>query len=177
MNHLFTVLFLVLVALAAVHFIYEAIILPSIRMANRFKLFALRDRLRALRLINGIAIDDEAFNALDSSLSWQIENQHRLTFSLARGAEKHYSQDEQFRAEVDRRVAVINACQSHDFVSIRQEAANYMANSIGWNGGVLLLFLVPPIGAIFCMHRIIATSVQIVALPEGKLEKLAVRCA
>ena len=49
------------------HFIYESIILPSIRLSLRFKLFALRDQLRRM-VMQGTA-SDEVFRIQQSSIN------------------------------------------------------------------------------------------------------------
>jgi uncharacterized protein YfiM (DUF2279 family) len=173
MNTTFTVLFLVLSAMAVVHFAYEAIVLPSIRAGRRYKLFALRDRLRKLKFASGIAINDEAFNALDSSLSWQLENQHRLTFSMISLAKRAYVEDEDFRREVDRNGKFMESCQLQEFLAIRREAAEHMVGTIAWNCGGVLGYFLPPISVYLSMHHIMRTVVKVVALPERNLERLA----
>jgi hypothetical protein len=177
MNTIFTVLFLALVAMTVGHFVYEAIILPSVRTSRRYALFSLRDRLRNLRFASGLAINDEAFNVLDSSLSWQLENQHRLTFTMIRSVKRSYLQDKNFKAEIDRNLKIVEACQVQEFLAIRKEAAEHMVATIGWNCGGLIIYWIPPIGACIGLHRIMVTVLKIVALPERNLERLAAQYA
>ncbi|HZL44859.1 MAG TPA: hypothetical protein VFC28_01415 [Opitutaceae bacterium] len=168
-----TVLFLALAAMTVLHFVYEAIVLPSVRASRRFRLFALRDRLRNLRFASGISINDEAFSALDSSLSWQLENQHRLTFSMIISANNSYIDDKKFRSEVDRTSKAIGNCQIQEFLAIRQQAAEHMVGTIAWNCGGLLGYFLPPASVYFSMRLIMVTVLKVVVLPERDLERLA----
>ena len=45
-----TTTILVLLALAVFHFVYESILAPSLRLSLRFRLFALRDEARQLKI-------------------------------------------------------------------------------------------------------------------------------
>jgi hypothetical protein len=162
--------------IVALHFIYENIILPGIRQDLRFRLFALRDELRNLKAVD-TRVDEEAFTALDEGISRQIRNQHQITISLMKDAERLYKEDAGFRQGIDQRISILNGCQSTDFQRIRHEAARHMLDVTFMNGAIffilmllplLLLLLVPVVGA-SCLQK----GVRLLAAPKQCFDDLS----
>ena len=74
-----TVLFYVLLGLGAAHFIYERIILPSIRLHYRNQLFALRDVARRKIIDGGSDTSMQAATLVHDSLNNAINRLHCQT--------------------------------------------------------------------------------------------------
>ncbi len=66
--------------LAILHFIYEGIILPSIRLNLRYKLFVLRDELRSLRHEVAIVVGffQKIFSLVKDIVSLSENDLHKL---------------------------------------------------------------------------------------------------
>jgi hypothetical protein len=60
---------LYLIALAALHFVYESILAPSFRLSLRFKLFVLRDEVRQLKIDCASSLNDRHFDFLQDSIN------------------------------------------------------------------------------------------------------------
>ncbi len=89
------IIFYILLALAIIHFIYEGIIAPSMRLHYRYRLFTLRDELRFLKATHKDELPDEVFILLQNILNNSITLLHRVNFVAVYddeyGKEKSYS--------------------------------------------------------------------------------------
>lgn len=173
MESFFTYSILVLGILAMVHFVYEAILLPSLRQKQRFRLFALRDQLRDLKCEHSHQLDDETFHALDDSLSWQIDNQSRLTLSLMCKVEYTYENDPEFRNHVKHRLEILNRCKLETFIQIRKKAAHQYLDTILINSGVWVLAVVPLAVVYLCTAFFLTRAGRLIALPKSELNQYA----
>ena len=57
-----TILFLIFVVLVVFHFIVESVVAPSERSKIRWELFALRDKIRMLKIEHGHGLDNELYD-------------------------------------------------------------------------------------------------------------------
>ena len=62
-------LFIILCCLAGYHLMYESVILPTIRMSVRYKIFKVRDRLRAEKIKKGDELDDSVYRIVEDNLN------------------------------------------------------------------------------------------------------------
>src|SRR3954468_16134165 len=98
-----SLLILVLFTLALFHWAYESAVAPSMRLAARYKLFALRDELRHFRTQKGFQLDRYAIQLLEESINSAIENLHNIDFTLARAFRKRCLADPLFRKRIEKR--------------------------------------------------------------------------
>src|SRR5437016_3219603 len=75
-------LFIIFGLIALFHFIYQGIILPSIRQRLRYRLFELRDRLRTLNIRHKNDLQQEVFDYLQRSINNTIKYLHRIDLEL-----------------------------------------------------------------------------------------------
>jgi hypothetical protein len=170
--NLMVTLIIILGVLAVVHFAYEAILVPSFRQAQRFRLFALRDQLRTLKSENP-GMDNSAFHALDDSLSWQLDNQHRLTPYMMAIVDHQYTSDKDFRDNIEKRMRILEKCQIDDFIRIRRAASRQFLGSVIINSGVWLICLVPLVMGVVWINSLRKRASRMIALPKRELEHYA----
>jgi|SRR5580704_13209171 hypothetical protein len=130
-------------AVALWHFIYEAVLLPSIRLNLRFKLFSLRDRLRNLKMECQENCPDDSFHLLDDSLSWQMDNLHKMTFSLLFDTIHLMKKEPALAQEMERREKIYTNCQIPEFIKIRNEQNVIAVHVVGSNSVGWLIYLLP----------------------------------
>jgi hypothetical protein len=75
----------ILISLAALHFVYESILAPSLRLSLRFTLFALRDEVRQLKIDCASSLSDNGTRA--------ISHARRLQYSPGTGNPQAELQD------------------------------------------------------------------------------------
>ncbi|MBI5770894.1 MAG: hypothetical protein HZA93_24160 [Verrucomicrobia bacterium] len=136
-------LVVVLALACAWHFIYEAIVLPSLLQHTRFKLFALRDRLRALKAESPVQCADEPFHLLDNSLSWRMDNLPRLTIVYAQRLHRRIERDAALREQLESRARLLESCQLPEFVEIWKESNVLTTHALGINSGGWFIYLLP----------------------------------
>jgi hypothetical protein len=88
-------------------FVYQAIILPSIRLHYRYRIFELRDQLRRLVIEEKVKECDKAFQLLHDRLNVMCASLHR--FDLVRVIQASNSLDEDGRARVANYVRVMES--------------------------------------------------------------------
>ncbi len=156
--------------LAAFHLIYETILLPSFRHALRFRLFSIRDRLRMLKFEHGHQLDAEVFGYVDESVTWQMNSQHRMTLSLLIDLPKI---TEEFRKDVDERLALMSRCQLPEFVQIRKDASETLMIAFVANFGAWFIYIVPIAFLVAFFGMIKEAMKKLLVMPERDLNKVA----
>lgn len=160
-------------AIAVWHFAYDAILLPSFRQDIRFKLYQLRDRLREVKSENPSQLPNDAFHLVDDSLSWQIDNQHRLTFSLLARTEECIKANPEFAEKIKKRVETINASQIYDYQQIRIQQVRLLKRALLYNAFGWAIYLIP-IGLVLAMMERIVRTVKVWgSMSEGELDKMS----
>lgn len=166
------IFFIALVALAAYHFIYEAIIAPSLRFEMRLKLFALRDELRTLRLQHPESISDEIFQDLQSSLNATISRLGLIDLRMLITAHELFEHDEKLQKRAEQRDELIRSCPIPQVGAIRQRQLDLVGWALAINGGGWLPYLFPVIVSRFCESRVRAQVRNVFALPENDINKI-----
>lgn len=183
-----TTLFLILLAMAAFHFIYEGIILPSMRMKQRFALFALRDQLRRIRAEKKDDVDREAYFLLEESLNTSARFGPYAAVDMVWRAIKEIKSNSELALEVARRLSVVNNAKDKRFKQINEEKSRIVFHCLVWNTLPLALYLFPIVLALVILfvvaaliYRGVAQTCKaaaeqvegVVFLPEQEVEKMA----
>jgi hypothetical protein len=159
--------------LALIHFIYESILAPSWRLSLRYKLFALRDELCALRMLCRDRLDEEHYVYLRTSIDTMIAMLHRYDVAAIAAAELRYRRDPEFRRRVDVRARILEDCDDSQLQSIRRRSVELIARATAINSGMLCAPLYP-----FAVMGIGFSSAQalfrkLAALSRRELETIA----
>lgn len=165
-----TATILILTCLAMMHFIYESIILPSIRLSLRFKLFALRDQLRSM-VMQGTA-SNEVFRIQQSSINNAINMLSWADQAMISRFERQLRDDEAMRKRVEKRVKIVEDYDSEEFQRVVRETSAVFQNAVIANMGAWFVYIVP-IGVFFlCLNRLKCLAREMVSIPEGELGKV-----
>lgn len=129
-------LFWVTLVCAAI-FVYQAVILPGIRLSLRYRVFALRDTLRNLVIEGRLTEYDPAFQILHDRLNFLCVSLHR--FDLARVVQASHNLDDESRARVERSINTIKAAPA-EVQQVYKESLEVIGCALAVNS--LLFFLV-----------------------------------
>lgn len=173
MTTMLTYTILGLLAAAVWHLIYETIILPSLRLELRFKLFGLRDRLRRFKAEHSKQCPDTAFELLDDSVSWHTQNIHRLTFGMAFAANQKMKADPKFREHVEKQLKALDNCQLPEFVELRKLRGELLVLTFAANSGGWLIYVFPIVYVWATWQQVMARSRQLVGMRSAQLESVA----
>lgn len=128
----FTVIAVILIV--SFHFIYDGIILPSIRLHFRNELFSLRDKLRSIEINGGVTKEDEiSFSIVESSVNNSIKKLHAFNFVNLNKASKI----EGIQEKATERLKVISNSKNKEILNIFSQASEvtfhvFIANMGGW---------------------------------------------
>lgn len=97
----------ILAALSAWHYLWDGILAQSFRIGFRFELFALRDRVREMRIEE--SIDANQFRHLEDSLNTAIQAVRFIDLTGLVLFQSAYKNDGKLRLRIDERIAFVES--------------------------------------------------------------------
>lgn len=149
--------FIVLIIMAAGHYIFETILLPTYRQQARDELFVLRDKLRAELIKEKHSADKEtiqAFSMVDSIINKSLNRLHYLTIPNMIKFEIIKGKSVEMQQEIDRRNSLLERCSSEVVREVNKKMSMVLMKVLVINSMGLMVYLLP----IFlimgvCTHR------------------------
>lgn len=163
-------LFELIILLAFLHFVYESIIAPSARLRLRFRLFALRDKLRWLRIKQGC--NEEEFRYLDAAMNNVIRILHRFDIASVNRSAHIIQADPALKGRVEKRIAVIEQSSCVEFQQLNKELLRIARQAIIVNNGACFFYLFPIVFVVAGIEKITQLIKKLVSVPEGELGKV-----
>ena len=172
------VLFLLL---AVLHLVYESIILPSLRLSLRFKMFRLRDRLRVLAREQGDKLSPGVYRSVQSSINGTIQLLYRLDLATACEILKIMQKDPGLQRRIQKRIEEIQSCPIEAIQDLRRDHQKLIAFTVFANSAILFLWLAVPVviyvliasafqGMGVLWNRFRSAVVSIMCVPEKEIE-------
>ncbi|MGO8704848.1 MAG: hypothetical protein ACLQVA_13620 [Candidatus Brocadiia bacterium] len=147
---------IILAVLAFSHFVYEALVAPTIRTRLRFELFRLRDELRWVRLTKRDQLDENVFRDLENGLNTAIRNIDRIDMPLLLTLEKAFETDEEFRHIVEARIELLSQCKLPEVKMISSRQRGIIKGVALTNSLMGTLLLIVPVTMVIRGARTIA---------------------
>lgn len=167
-----TYLFLVILSLAIIHFLYEGIIAPSLRLNLRYRLFALRDELRTLKQQHGDSLPNDVFMSLQSAINNAILLLHRVNVEVVSKTEAAIHNDKQLAKRIEERIALIENCGVKEVRVVQAKACRTLREALLVNNGGWLIYIVPIFMLVFSASRLTNFAKEAIAIPENELERI-----
>jgi hypothetical protein len=145
-----SILFLILFVMAGLHFIYEGIILPSIRLELRHKLYALRDKLRRLK-IEDQNLPDEVFMNLQDSINGLLNILPLINITFFRRLVREIYSNRDLQKRMDQRVQLYQSINSTEVNGILSALDKTWMYALVLNCMVAILYLLP----LFLLYELI----------------------
>lgn len=163
------------VFLALFHFLYDGIILPSIRQHLRNKLFALRDKLR-MEYINGLDKQDiEAFNLTHEAINNFVNRLPMLTITVRAEIEVAIKNDHKLKEKVNKRRAILESCQSAKIKEINESINKILLEAFIANSGGWLVYLIPVAVLLTIWQKLATDCRELVVVPHREIGKIMPR--
>lgn len=166
-----TTIFIIFVLMALLHLIYESILVPSLRLRFRFRMFALRDELRKLKAENE-DVSNELFDYLQDSINIQIKFLHQLDIKTMLWAYKSVNDDELLHEEVESRWALIESCDREEIREIASEIYSSAAILFLINNGALFFYGLPVVLAILFYQRLKLILRNFLSIPTTAIKEV-----
>lgn len=147
-----TWLIVLLFALALWHFVWDGIIVPSMLIRLRYQLFALRDRLRRLKIEQQDRLSDEIFHMLDGSINDLIDRLPHIDMIAAFKAEWRLREDPCAEDVIGARKAIVQQCGIAEVQDIENKCLALVQAAIGTNSGGWLPYLLPVAGLVYAIQ-------------------------
>jgi len=161
-----------MVVAATYHFVYEGMLLPSIRMSLRNQLFALRDEVRTLNIDGIDRCDDEAFEIVHSGINNYLNRLHLLTIGLHMRVSRLYETDAEFKTVVESRRALMDAAHNASLKDVVDRANKILFAAFVFNAGGWFIYIVPLAICVATIKRGVAFAKELFALPTSLASKL-----
>jgi hypothetical protein len=160
----------IIIGIALFHWIYEGIILPSLRFSFRCELFELRDALRDLKQKYRNEISDEVFRYLQGSINNGLVllpiTDLRIIYA-ARAIER----DESLISRLEKREAAISNCKVKEIQEIKNKLGIISIKAFVANTAGSFVYIVPVLYLWHFSHRIFGSIKKLVLIPEQEIEK------
>lgn len=134
---------LIIFILAIIHFSYENIIAPTLRIYQRNKLFALRDELRNVDFYALNKQDKQAFEYVENSLTNCIQNLPYMNIYSFTRYKHEYAENEHLRNTVKEKIDKITNCSISEIKNVFNDAGEVVYHTIWINSGMWFLYLIP----------------------------------
>lgn len=168
-------LIIAIVVCAILHFVFEAIVAPSLRLDLRYRLFALRDELRSLKIEHTEQLDRKHFEYLHESINVTIAFLNRFDIATITKINQLVEHDAELRQRVEARSKILDDCGLKSVKEIRRKTVRIAGAAFLTNSGAWGLYLLPVavIAACFSAAKHLARQQvkTLTALPEAELER------
>lgn len=166
------VFIIVTLFISILHFIYDGIILPSIRQNYRNELFALRDELRWI-MIEGIDNTDiAAFNLVHDAINSFANRLPLLTMSVQKSFQIDMQNNVRLREIIKKRREIIHNCNNDDIKRIVNDVnlileKTYISNAGGW-----FIYIIPIAITAVVFKKIAVISAQLTIAPPQEVHRI-----
>jgi hypothetical protein len=165
-----TIYISILLALALWHILWENVLAPTFRLGIQYKLFELRDKLRAMRAAN--AVEDDAFDYLHDSLNNAIRLLPHLTISLVFSFRRLYGSDPALQRRVAKRRELLDACPAVEVRTIEKETFEAMDKALAINCGGWIVWIVPIAVAAITASKCKELLKSLMFVPSGEVNRV-----
>jgi len=162
-----------LIIAAFLHFIYESILAPSLRLKLRFELFALRDELRLLKIDCDRHLDDRCFEHFQASLNTLIRVLHRIDIATLAAVERELRANPELREQIEARSRMLDDCNIPQVREIRYRSLQVAVKAFAVNSGGWAIYLLPLVLPFLGYSKIKKAVKASISLSELDLNKVA----
>lgn len=140
----------ILTSVAILHFVYESIIAPSLRLELRFELFRLRDEVRLLKIESlGAPAERSEFVErqvceLQDSINSLICILFRFDLATVCAISEEIDRDAELKRRVEARARILDDCVLPKVLAIRSKQIRIATKALAVNSGPMLLWPVLP---------------------------------
>lgn len=135
-------LILFIMACAWWSYVWESAFAPTARAGLRWRLFEIRDRLRAARMSDP-ELPQPVFNELQESINWAVNNLHHLSLWELRRAHAALHGDAELRKKVKARDALLESSGSEEAKGARWQAGRVYFLAMIVNAGGWATYIMP----------------------------------
>ena len=159
---------------AVLHFFVEAILVPSWRLHLRYRLFELRDRLRALEGADRYPSTTvrQVFQRVESSINTAISLIPKIGPHLIYELQQRLASDDDLRKTIDERIAYIEKNAPAEVKALNAEVARILRDACAANTAGWVVYVFPALLALLFYDRVRERISELSALSDSETEHL-----
>lgn len=165
-------LFLILLAAATFHFVWESIIAPSLRLQLRYRIFEQRDRLRMLKVTRHDELSQEAFCSLHDSVNTAVRLLPSIGLTTLMEAGHAVESDPELREYIEKRRELLNHCPVQEVREIHQATTAAVSSAFAINSLCLTLWLLPIVLSLAIIRWTTRRIAELMLIPAGQIDRL-----
>lgn len=165
-----TTLFYVLCVLAILHFIYERIVLPSVRLHYRNELFKIRDTVRN-EMISGVEGKDvEIAKLVHDGLNNTINRLHYLTLGNKVRAQMKFENNESMRNHVKKHVDLMMSSENETLKTALNDTVCVMDKVLLFNNLFFFIYMLPIVAVVLVVSSVVSAVKTVVRTYKSRLK-------
>ncbi|MBH2937754.1 hypothetical protein I5Q40_22430 [Serratia marcescens] len=165
-----TMLFYTLCVLAILHFIYERIVLPSVRLHYRNELFKIRDTVRN-EMISGVdGKDIEIAKLVHDGLNNTINRLHYLTLGNKVRAQMRFENNENMRNHVKRQVDMMLSSKNEILKKALDDTVSVMDKMLIFNNMFFFVYTLPLVPLVLAVSMVISAVKKAVKTYKSRMK-------
>ena len=153
-------------------FVYEAILLPSIRWNLRNELFALRDRLRNV-VIENQKHDKTVFDLVHNGLNNYINRLHWVDLRFEFKFRKILKNNPAIRKEVEQNLQKIEESKNQEIKAVFYQTKSILWRAFAANIGGFLCYLIPLVFIVFSIEKLLNIILKTILAPTKLVREFA----
>lgn len=166
-------LFFIFIILSVMHIVYENVMLPTVRLNYKYKLFALRDRLRWSQYNNTDDSLSDVFNYLQGATNNMILLLPNIDGYLLFKTREVFKKDPSLRDKVNKIISTFDHCNSDEVQSIRNSISNIFESMLLFNSGGMFFYVLPIFFIIAFLEKFKSWLSQTMFVPEEEISRIA----
>lgn len=154
------------------HIVYDLLILPNVRLTQRYKLFKLRDDLRNLKAQEESHVSDEVFLYVDEMISATIRMMPLYSIVTLIEVMINFSKDPENEKEYQANMMLLENCRVVKVKEIYIGCCKIGYEAFLLNSGGWFAYIIPIIAVAFLSRKIAELMKKIVVMPEASVNQL-----
>jgi hypothetical protein len=156
---------------ALLHFVWQGIVAPSMRLELRFRIFALRDKLRRLKLADQ-PLNDEAFTTAEDALIAALRVLYEIDIPLLVHCDSLVAADQKFKEQVQKRMEIIKCSNSSELEDIMNDLRKQVERAAVINSGGWILYVLPPVFMFLFFKRLFSPIFSVIYMNRAQINKI-----
>ena len=164
-------LFFIVLCLAVIHFIYDGIILPSIRLHLQNRIFALRDEIRWIKITRPELINEELFKYLQNAINNTINFLPSITLSSFIFIMRTFKKNPELYERAEKITNFIDKNSTSEIKNIVKRVQKIFRYAFLANSFVIFIYtciLSIPLAIVFSLHQRLR---DIINIPKSEVTR------
>lgn len=149
------------------HFVYDGVILPSLRLMFRNRLFEIRDRLRMHRIKSGNQTNMSVFDIVHDGINTLINRLPYIDIKSKVEMDREIASNPELLRKVKEGIEMINSCEDEELKNIFRETNIVVRTVLIANSGAWFIYLIPIALVLVSISKLTFMAKELVVLPAS----------